>query len=281
MRFFRHSLGQLLAPAGADTVIGGVVVPSECTLNNVWGEVHVIGTVAIDHDRAVMYGAGGYMLPVEDPNATNAFQTIWDTMVPKDADFAAGALDLDAESANTAPEFEPGEPNINRLMDLQVNDESNRFFKRRKLLTFANRPTGFDPGRTPDGYVPVDVFKVRSRKSITADYMSAAIMAVSSPAMDDMTQTEWASAADSVHWMQIKYLDVTLEQAFMQLSGLVEAGAETPWEDAAALLEDLLEPTVVEETVGEFNDFIFNVFAALTFDVTVPGLIAKQQISAA
>lgn len=280
MRFYRHSLGQLILAGGSDVAIGGVLLPSECTLNNVWGEVHVIASAAIDWDKAAMYGAGGYVLPVEDPNATNSFQTIWDTMVPKDADFAAGALDLDAESANTAPAFEPGEPNILRLMDLQVNDQKNEFFKRRKLLSFANRNTGFEAG-TPDTYIPVDVFRVRSRKSITADYMSAAIMALSSPSMDDMTTTVWASAADSVHWMQIKYLDVTLEQAFMQLAGLVETGAETPWEDAAALLEDLLEPTVVEVTAGDFAGLTFNIFASLTFDVTVPGLVAKTQISAA
>lgn len=281
MRFFRHSLGQLVALNGADVVIGGALLPSESTLNNVWGEVHLIATNAIDHDNAGMYGAGGYVLPVEDPNATNDFQTIWDTMVPKDSDFSAGGLDLDAESANTAPEFEPGEPNINRLMDLQVNDEANRFFRRRKLLTFASRPVGFDAGRTPDGYYPVDVFKVRSKKRIRADFMSAAIMAISSPAMDDMTTQVWTSPADSKHWMQIKYLDVTLEQAFMQLAGLVEAGAETPWEDAADLLEDLLEPTVIEVTAGDFAGVNYNVFANLTFDVTVPGLVAKQVISAA
>jgi len=281
MRFFRHSLGQLVAGQGSDVCIGGVLLPSESKLNNVWGEVHVIGIGSISFDRAAMYGCGGYVLPVEDPNAVNSFQTIWDTMVPKDADFAAGALDLDAESANTAPEFEPGEPNINRLMDLQVNDERNRFFKRRKLLTFANRPVGFDASITPDGYIPVDVFNVRSRKNIFADYHSAALMAISSPSMDDMTTTVWASPADSVHWMQIKYLDITLEQAFMQLAGLVETGAETPWEDAAAILEDLLEPTVVEVTASDFAGIGFNIFSSLTFDVTVPGLLGKQQISAA
>jgi len=281
MRFFRHSLGQLIAASGTDVAIGGVLLPSESRLNNVWGEVHLISLVSQEFDKAAMYGCGGYVLPVEDPNAVNSFQTIWDTMVPKDADFAAGALDLDAESANTAPEFEPGEPNINRLMDLQVNDERNRFFKRRKLLSFANRPVGFDAAQTPDGYIPVDVFKVRTRKNIFADYHSAAIMAVSSPTLDDMTTTVWASAADSVHWMQIKYLDVTLEQAFMQLAGLVETGAETPWEESAALLEDLLEPTVVEVTAGDFGSVNWNVFASLTFDVTVPGLLNKIQISAA
>ncbi len=281
MRFFRHSLGQVVVAPGADTVFGGVLLPSESSLNNVWGEIHIVGLVANQFDQAAVYGAGGYVLLVEDPNATNAFQTIWDTMVPKDADFSAGALDLDAESANTAPEFEPGEPNINRLMDLQVNDEKNRFFKRRKMLSFANRPAGFNASDTPDSYIPSDVFQVRSRKNIFADYHSAAVMALSSPAMDDVTTTVWASPADSVHWMQIKYLDVTLEQAFMQLAGLVETGAETPWEDAAAILEDLLEPTVVEVTAGDFAANSWNVFANLTFDVSVPGLIAKQQITAA
>lgn len=281
MRFFRHSLGQVVAAAGADIVVGGVLLPSESVLNNVWGDVHAVSLISMDFDRAVLYGCSGYVLPVEDPNATNAFDTIWDTMVPKDTDFAAGALDLDAESANTSPEFEPGEPNINRLMDLQVNDQDLRWFHRRKMLSFATRPTGFDSGDTPKSFIPADNFRVRSRKNIEADYHSAALLGFSSPGMDDVTTTSWVSAADSVHWMQLKYLDVTLEQAFMQLAGLVETGAETPWEEAAALLEDLLEPTVVEITAGDFTAPSWNVFAALTFDVTVPGLIAKQQISAA
>lgn len=79
----------------------------------------------------------------------------------------------------------------------------------------------------------------------------------------------------------MKYFEVVLEQAWMQLVQLVEAGAETPWEEAALLVEEVLEPTVIEESSAAFAAIAYNVYAKMTWDVTVPGRKEIKQISAA
>ncbi len=41
---------------------------------------------------------------------------------------------------------------------------------------------------------------------------------------------------------QIKYVGHVLERAMLHLFGVFEAGAETPWEEATALLQKHLDP---------------------------------------
>lgn len=65
----------------------------------------------------------------------------------------------------------------------------------------------------------------------------------------------------------------------MQLMGLTEAGAETPWEEAALLVEEVLEPTVIEETAANFNNGAFDVYTAMTWDISVPGRRSFNTIS--
>lgn len=279
MRFYRHTLAQVLVAAGADAVIGGADIPSESSLNNVWGDVHVVAIGHIEEDKAVIYGVDGKVLHVPDPDTPGTYDQIWDLIVPKDQDFAAGALDLDIDSG-AGPAFEPGEPNIERLMDMSEIIDQNDFFKRRKMISMASRPVAFVDG-TPDNYLPTDQFSVRSRKKIFVDLWSVAVLAVSSPSMDDVTTTSFVALNTEAELMQIKYLEMTLEQAWMQLVGLVEAGAETPWEDAATLVEQVLEPTVVEITAGDFAAPAWNVFANLTWEVQVPGRRNFSNVSAA
>lgn len=257
------------------------MIPSEGSLNNVWGDCHVVGNDDIAHNKAVLYGVTGYVVHEPDPDNAQSYDALWDVMVPKDTDVASGALDISSGSQDTAPEFEPGEPNIERMMDGSILDDDNMFFKRRKLITFASSPSGFDVGGTPDSYIPTDRFRIRSGKKIPVDLMSVALLGFSSPQMDDVTTTVWVTPASEAVWMQLKYIDMVLEQAFVHLIGLTEAGAETPWVDAATMLEDFLEPTVMEETSAIFDSQDYNVFTTLTFDISVPGVRKISSVSAA
>lgn len=101
--------------------------------------------------------------------------------------------------------------------------------------------------------------------------MSQGLLVFSNPTLDDTTTLAAQSFTTEAKWMQMKYLEVVLEQAWMELMGLTEAGAETPWEEAALLVEEVLEPTVIEETAGAFTTNPFNVFCSMTWDITVPG----------
>ena len=278
MRFFRHSLSERTVSSGSDSVIGGVYVPSESSLNNVFGQCHCIAgnTSTI---TALLYGVSGWVVHHPDPDNSFTYDALWDTMVPKDTDVGLGALDLSTGLQDPAPEFEPGEPNIEQLMDIMVLNDNNQFYKRRKLVSFASSPVGFIDG-SPDQFWAIDQFSIRSGKKVSTELNSVAMLGFSSPSLDDTTTTIWTTANDESEWVQVKYLEMVLEQAWMQLVGLVETGAETPWEDAAALVEDLLEPTVVEQTAGAFVAANWTVFTHATFDVSVPGRRSFASVSA-
>lgn len=266
---------------GTDVVLAACPVPSESRMNNIWGEGHIVGTSSIDVDQGTMYGVDGFQVPIPDPASNTNLDTLWDEMVTKDTDIGSlTVLDLDTTGGSDAsPVFEPGEPNPAAIMDMGVVDDEKHWYKRRKLLTFANTPVGFESG-TPDTYRVRDVYKIRSKKNLLADTMEFSLLGFSVPALDD-TVAVMETTGLIEEWMQRKYLEVILEQAWMDMAGLVESGAETPWEDAAILVEDFLEPTVFEGTAGAFAAPGFETWTACTFDLSVPGRREIKQISAA
>lgn len=277
MRFFRHTLGQVVVAAGADQVIGGAAIPSDSKLNGVMGQVH-LQTSRQSILTSCLYGCDGRVLVHTDPDSPVSYNTIWDQQVDKDVDVSVGIVDI-GEVTDSTPFFEPGEPNVNQIAGMSISNDE-RFFRRRKMISFMTSPRGFLDG-TPDTYMPGDVFPVRVNKGIGVRDWSVAMLAVASPSMDDVTTTSWLTPTAEAEWMQAKYLEVVLEQAWMELVGLTETGAETPWEDAALEVEEILEPTVVEVTAGAFSAPQLDVWANLTWDITVPGRRTFGSLSAA
>lgn len=226
-----------------------------------------------------MYGAKGVVVQIDDIDTALSFDTLWDQMVPKDQELTLGGQDLSGVTDAT-PEFEPGEPDVTAITDYQIFDDDMEWFKRRKLITFASHPLGFEVG-TPDSYIPRDTFKIRSRRRMAVEVASAALFAISAPALDDTTATVFDTFASEAELMQVKYLEVVLEQAWMALAGLTETGAETPYEEAMALIADYLEPDVLEETASSFVGQSWTTFTSMTFDITVPGRREVKQLSLA
>lgn len=280
LRIFRHTLSQRSQGAGGDSIVANAHIPSECSLNNVWGEMHVVSTGAFTITNAAWYSVLGVQVGVPDPATNLSLETLWDEMVPKDVDVGSDVIDLDTTGgANTAPMFEPGEPNVAALLDAQSYDDDKQWFRRKKMISWATSPTGFEAG-TPDTYVPRDFVKIRSKRRMFADIWEVAMLGFGSPSFDDVTTVPDTTGLEA-EWFQKKYMEVVLEQAWMQLIGLTETGAETPWEDAATLVEDVLEPTVLEEDSGSFVANAWHVYTQCTFDITVPGRREIKQISAA
>ena len=96
--------------------------------------------------------------------------------------------------------------------------------------------------------------------------------------MDDTTSTLQAAMAEN-EWGQIKYARTMLERAMLHVFGLVEAGAETPWEDATAVLKKHLEPDVFEETAAAFAAVGFDVVSKGILDHSVTGEVAVKAIT--
>lgn len=275
LRIFRHTSWHVTVAVGVDSVIGDCPLPSECVQNNVWGECHVINTEADmpDIDEASMYAVQGWVLPVIDPDTATDVNALWDALVPKDADVTAGGFDLNTIGVNAAQFFEEGEINLDAIMGLSNTDPQKRWFRRKKMLSFANTGRQHIAG-TPDTFYMTDLFPVRSKKNIMADMISESLLAFATPNLGDIDTARNLPGTEAI-WMQLKYVDVVLEQAWMQLVGLTEAGAETPYEDAALAIQDMLEPEPIDDATS-FSGVNFVTHTNLTFDITVPG---RREIS--
>lgn len=269
MRYFRHTLQGNVIPANTDESIGHAVVPSEGSLNGVSGKVVCQGSGQNSVHVVSLYACDGWMIPVEDPDTVDLIDDIWDRFVEKDFAITAGSFDIDTSGTDTISFDEPGHGNADRLAGIAALQQSQRWFRRRKMVSFPEHPRGFIDA-APDSYIPSDVFQVRSNKRYKVDKMSVAVMGFGSPQMNTVTTSHDSSPTEN-EWIQIKYAELVLEQAWMSLAGLTEAGAETPYEEAVATIADMLEPTVIEDTAGMFHNHTWDVFAQLTWDLSVPG----------
>lgn len=269
MRYFRHTLTHILVGAATDDVIGHAIVPSESSMNGVQGQVHVQATAVSDVHRAHMYGCDGWLIPVDDPDTVDAIDDIWDRYVEKDGVLQSGAISLDTAGVDAVAFDEPGIPQADGIAGVESMSKSNRFFRRRKMISFQSNARGFLDG-TPDVFLPGDVFDVRVKRKMTADTFSIVAMGLGGPGFTNVTTTRPSSPTET-QWLQIKYMEVVLEQAWMDLVGLTEVGAETPYEEATALIADMLEPTIVEDTAAAFSNTPYEVFSQFTWDLTVPG----------
>lgn len=269
MRYFRHTTQHNLIAHSTDESIGHAFVPDEGSLNGVRGKVICSAVLQNSVNIVSMYGCDGWMVPVDDPDTPDLVDDLWDRFVEKDFDIVAGSFDIGTGTDDTSTFNEPGVVNADRIGDLETLKQDQRWYRRRKMVSFAERPRGFLDG-TPDTYIPTDVFNVSSRDRFNADRQMVAILGFGSPTFNEMTATHKTSPTET-EWIQIKYMEVILEQAWMDLAGLTEAGAETPYEEAVALIADMLEPTVIEDTAGAFHNHSWDVFTQLTWDLSVPG----------
>lgn len=271
MRVFGRRISQRSVGAGADDVVVGFAIPARGSLNNVHLDVHVIGEEGSAFGSMSMYGFDGFVVPVLDPDAVVTHQTIWDNQIPKDVNFAAGALDLDTAAADTTPFFEIGTPNIEGLIDMS-GTAVQRIFKRRKWLSLASGSLYTGNTGAVDVRVAVDHFSTQVRQKVRVKAPSVALFAFAVPDTLATTATEPVIPTEP-QWLLLMYLEVVLEQMFMSLAGLTETGAESPYEESLAFIASLVEDSVFEETAGSFIATTFQVYTIATFDISVPGQV--------
>lgn len=224
---------------------------------------------------AVMYGVAAYVVPVEDPENAQTYQNLWDTMVPKDIGNGAGVLDLDTGGVDSAPEFEWGDINWNALYD--VSSAPTELYRRRRLLTIAGGKPIAATG-TMTHWLPTASFRAHVRGGVTVKVPSAVMLAISSPVLDQTSGNE-RTLPTEIDWLRLMYMSDTVTDALKNVLGLVETGAETPWEEASALLEQTVEPTAFEETAAEFGTITWECAAVSTARYSVPGVLSVNAIS--
>ena len=230
IRMFPRRRGQHHVPAGEDKVIFGLSMPSESRLNGLTAQVHIMNMTPSAITSAMMYGIEGYILPVLDPDSAPTHDVLWNTLVPKDDD--TDTIDLDTSAADAQPFFEPGEMALAEVMDVGLQPE--RIYARHALKSFAN--SGFRQEDTSVlEWVISDIVNIRIKKRYFVRQPSVILFAVAAPDLLDTSNVAPAALAEN-EWARVKYMELVLEQALMQHFGLTEAGAETPWLEAAQLL---------------------------------------------
>lgn len=279
LRMFARRMFQVTTVVGTDEVLFGVTLPSDTVIHDIKVKLEMNTTgVALGYRESHMYALEGWILPVNDPDAGQTYDNLWDVLVPKDTDVQT--LDLDAQSsADTAPFYEAGEAEWGAMLDVGLRPE--RLYHRHKIQSVANSARlVYQDNQTPFAvqWAGGDSVRIHLRKRLRVRQPSALVFAIASPNLDDTSATVPSVLAEA-QWGQVKYASHMLERAMLHLLGVVEAGAETPWEEATALLQLHLDPDVYEQTSAAFGAEAYDVFGEAIIDHSVKGEMGSMAIT--
>lgn len=271
-RLLAHRMAQRLLASSTDEVLFGISLPSDTVIHDIRFNIAILPDAPgpeIPADQVLPYAAEMWILPIDDPDATADFDDIWDTLVPKDSDVQV--LDLDAETADATVFYEPGEADFSAIFDVGLRPE--RLYHKHGVLSI-NNTMGM---RWPDSQTPFapkwqpgKEWSHHDGKRYRIRQPSVLLVGVGIPANDDHTSTVEAPLAEN-EWGRVKYMGDTLKFALMDVLGITEAGAETPWEEATDLIQKHLDPDMMEETDGFWSTTALNFYGELTVDHSVTG----------
>ena len=239
--------------------------------------MHVIADAVQPFKAVYHYGVKGLIMPVDDPDSLMTWEDVWDEQVSKDEDYASatafGNVDLDTEVAAASGdiEYEPGFIDLEALMG--TNPSMNmEMFKRRKHISFAASPIGWDPA-SGGTYVPVDTFKTQLRRGPRVDQMSVAVLGFSSPAMDiKNTVAATETMPTEKEWLIFQFIDTFLEDMFKYLIGATPGSTTDPGQDAQSAITDLIEAATWEPDDNLTASIAWQIYSWITWDVTFPGM---------
>lgn len=260
------------ASPGIDSVLFGISLPSDSVIHGIsMGGGCTVDPASTELATNVVteYAIEAWMLPIDDPDAAADFDDVWDTLVPKDTDVQT--LDLDAETADTQIFYEPGEVDWQSVFDVGIrphrlwHHHKTLFVGNTKGVKFVEPDTPFEPK-----WQPADTFGYQMRKPLRIKQPSVLLFGVGVPAGDDTTSTVELPLQEN-EWPRVKYLGDTLILALHEVLGLTEAGAETPWEEAADLLQRHLDPDVMELDAGFYLATLLRFFGEMIVDHSVVG----------
>lgn len=260
--------------SGADFSLMGISLPSDTVVNGISFRGGLLPNnpgVELASSVVTRYALEAWVLPIDDPDATADFDDVWDTLVPKDTD--TQTLDLDAETADVQIFYEPGEVDWQAVFDVGIRPF--RVWHHHKTLSINNtRGMKFVDSQTPfePKWQPGDEFGFRRTKPFRVSQPSVLIVGCGVPASDDTTVTKEAPLAEN-EWPRVKYLGDTLILALHEVLGLTESGAETPWEEAADLLQRHLDPDVGEIDGGFYLAIDARIYGEMVVDHSVTGTL--------
>ncbi len=257
--------------AGLDKVAFGVTLPSDTVVHGVEVKSTFAGSVEAATFASVFAVAFEmWILPILDPDAALPVDTIWDNLVPKDT--VATTIDLDTAAIDVNNFFEPGEVDMSAIYDIGLRPQ--RVYHQHGYLTLANSALiVWQDSQSPFllKFWPGGSLNFRLKRSFKVRQPSVLALAIASPAMGTKTSVA-PSVLTEAQLPQVKYMRDVVQRGLMSSLGLVEAGAETPWEDAAALIKTHLDPSVYEQaSLGTLQTAAWNYQGEASVDHSVTG----------
>lgn len=269
---------KITVDSAADQVLMGVSIPSGSTISEIRFKGSMVGGTILTTSQIMGYALEAWILPVLDPDAASAYDTLFDNLVPKDTD--SSVLDLDTAAADVTNFWEPGEMAPSMLVELGIQPE--RLYHRHRFLDMATGAIAYMDNAAPPtalDWQPGDRFAFSRPKRYRVRQPSVFVIAATSPAGDDTVTTPGVSLAES-SWFQIKYVDHLIERLMVSMFGLVETGAETPWEEALQVLQLHIDPNFHEETGGQLVTQNYELLGEMTLKMDVPGTLPKGKLIA-
>lgn len=250
-------------------------VPGECIIRRVWQHVDVVNETPLHIGRRGAFSYHGFVLRIPDPSAHTDLDALWDVNIPKSDDDLFFAL---APGSAGGPVWEPGEFGDSEHF-YDINDRKpTRVFEREEYITFASKPVGYNP--TGDLYVQTAEFDANLSRNIRTSVPSALLYALSSPQMTgDVSDAELLPGASDREWHMLKYIDIVMENMIINILGLTETGAESPYEESETFIEQIVSDFNQVDDVSNFIGSTWNVVAWGTMHLSVPGDIKKISIT--
>lgn len=258
-------------------MLAGMWLPANSVLWGVRGYVVFESSTIIPSRDVGMASLGVAVLPIHDPDGVGTMDQEWDTHVDKDS--SALTLDMDEATADGKNFWEPGAQIWEETFE--VGGETRMLMKQTFLSGFGHNSLAEnrDP-ETPFGYefIGGKRMDVRLKGGMRTDRPSLVAIAAGSPLTTITSATAAIAAMAEADWGQLQFIDHVLERAMLALLGVMEGGAETPWEEATALLKTHLDPAVFETSAGTFVPLTWDTYGQVTFDVSLEGRMPKDLI---
>lgn len=272
----RH--GAYEVATGADRVVAGVAVPRGASVLQVSGHIDVQCQIPIITHEFLNYSIRGYLIPVPDFDTPDTYDDLWDRLVPKD-DAATDTIDVDEAAADTQAIDQIGLPDLETILGVR-GTKITSVFKRQEEVSYASNAKGFHIVSTVPFYFPGWRVPIKINRKVSAKEPSVLLFALSNPGTGTPV-TALHSSPTITEWARMLVLEHTLQEMMLNFLGAVEAGAETPYVEAQALIVKLMEPTAIEEAAraGAFSERALDVNAKLNFKVQYPMKSVKRELT--
>jgi hypothetical protein len=287
MKVLRKQLVGVVVSAGADKIFAWAPIPEGGKLLSVTGALHVVSAnEGVGLQTMKGYGVSGELAPVQDPDSVDSLDVLWDHVVTKPTELSLTAatpgLDWDWDTSDTGPDVEPGEVDINTMINA-LSPTKEIMAPRLEVLSYAKSVNGTfrQVDSATDEWVPTDYKTYQSRRRLVAENGPAyAMLAFSSPTFDREETTPSEIVNNVKEWTMLANLRSIMQDMWKMQMGGTEAGAIEPYRSASELIEHLVAPDIVQPGSEILASSTWTVFAETTWLLDLPEQAAIGMLKA-